>query len=108
MDEFQKDFFTFRQNEWEDYKSYHPTIMQGDLADPLYFDFISFCQSVVLAFSMRNGLQDFIEKVGADGETLVVRRNEIYKDNKQLPTIHAQMTGTYFCFPLIVFFLPLI
>jgi hypothetical protein len=29
MDEFQKDFFLFRQDEWE-----------GDLADPLYFDFI--------------------------------------------------------------------
>lgn len=40
MDEFQKDFFLFRQDEWEDYKGYHPTVMQGDLADPLYFDFI--------------------------------------------------------------------
>jgi hypothetical protein len=40
MDEFQKDFFLFRQSEWEDYRDYHPTVMQGDLADPLYFDFI--------------------------------------------------------------------
>lgn len=40
MDEFQKDFFLFRQDEWEDYRGYHPTVMQGDLADPLYFDFI--------------------------------------------------------------------
>ena len=95
MDEFQKSFFLFRQNEWEDYKSYHPTIVQGDLADPLYFDFISFCQSVVLAFTMRNGLQDFVEKVGAEGETLVVRRNEIYQDNNQLPTAHAQLTGLF-------------
>ena len=45
MDMFQKDFFIFRQDEWEDYKSKHPTVMQGDLADPLYFDFISFAQS---------------------------------------------------------------
>ena len=80
--------------------------MQGDLADPLYFDFISFCQSVVLAFSMRNGLQDFIEKVGAEGETLVVRRNEIYKDNKQLPTIHAQLTGTLSSSPSLVLTYP--
>ena len=42
MDEFQKDFFLFRQDEWEDYKGYHPTVMQGDLADPLYFDFIRY------------------------------------------------------------------
>lgn len=40
MDEFQRDFFLFRQDEWEDYRGYHPTVMQGDLADPLYFDFI--------------------------------------------------------------------
>jgi hypothetical protein len=40
MDEFQKDFFLYRQSEWEDYRGYHPTVMQGDLADPLYFDFI--------------------------------------------------------------------
>lgn len=40
MDEFQKDFFLYRQDEWEDYRGYHPTVMQGDLADPLYFDFI--------------------------------------------------------------------
>ena len=42
MDEFQKDFFLFRQDEWEDYRGYHPTVMQGDLADPLYFDFIRY------------------------------------------------------------------
>ena len=47
MDEFQKDFFLFRQDEWEDYKGYHPTVMQGDLADPLYFDFIRCCITCV-------------------------------------------------------------
>jgi len=52
-----------RQNEWEDYRSYHPNVIQGDLADPLYFDFISFCQYAVIANKMRNGKIDFIEKV---------------------------------------------
>ena len=95
MDEFQKDFFTFRQNEWEEYKQHHENMLQGDLSDPYYFDFISFCQSVVLAYTMRNGLQDFVEKVGAEGETLVVRRDEKYKENKLLPTVHAQLTGSF-------------
>ena len=42
MDTFQKVFFLYRQSEWEDYKSKHPRVMQGDLSDPVYFDFISF------------------------------------------------------------------
>lgn len=45
MDEFQRDFFLFRQDEWEDYRGYHPTVMQGDLADPLYLDFIRYEQT---------------------------------------------------------------
>ena len=42
MDEFQKDFFLYRQQEWDKYRSDHANIMQGDLADASYFDFISF------------------------------------------------------------------
>ena len=63
MDEFQKDFFLFRQSEWEDYKRYHETVMQGDLEDPLYFDFISFCQYVTISNKMKQGLFQFVEKV---------------------------------------------
>ena len=63
MDMFQKDFFIFRQDEWEDYKGKHPTVMQGDLADPLYFDFISFAQYATISSSMRNGQLQFVEKV---------------------------------------------
>lgn len=63
MDEFQKDFFLFRQSEWEDYRNYHPNVMQGDLSDPLYFDFISFCQYAVISYKMKYGKLDFIEKV---------------------------------------------
>ena len=49
MDEFQKDFFLYRQSEWLDYKGYHPTVFQGDLADPLYFDFIRYISSMIIA-----------------------------------------------------------
>lgn len=48
MDEFQKDFFLFRQDEWLEYRGYHPNVMQGDLADPLYFDFIRYRKTNVL------------------------------------------------------------
>ncbi|CAN0529117.1 unnamed protein product, partial [Ectocarpus sp. 12 AP-2014] len=44
MDDFQKQFFLLRQGEWLGYKENFPRIKQGDLADPDYFDFISFAQ----------------------------------------------------------------
>ena len=63
MDEFQRTFFLFRQDEWEDYRNVHPNVMQGDLAEALYFDFISFAQYAVIADKMRRGMQIFEEKV---------------------------------------------
>ena len=67
MDDFQKQFFLFRQSEWEDYKYHHDSVLQGDLADPVYFDFISFCQYAVIAKKMREGLTQFVEKVTSKG-----------------------------------------
>ena len=64
MDEFQKSFFLFRQSEWEDYHEYHPLVLQGDLADPYYFDFISFTQYATISDKCRSGKQNFVEKVG--------------------------------------------
>ena len=93
MDEFQRTFFLFRQNEWEDYKSYHSNLMQGDLSDPVYFDFISYCQYAVIADKMRNGKQEFVEKVNATGDTQIVRRDPIYSDNKLLPAVHSKIVG---------------
>lgn len=63
MDEFQKDFFLFRQNQWLDYKNDHPSIVQGDLADPAYFDFISFAQYAVISTKMNYPKLEFVEKV---------------------------------------------
>ena len=73
MDRFQKNFFLFRQAEWEAYQKFHPTVFQGDLADPQYFDFISFCQYATIAYSINNVNGDaFVERIGAGSEEQVV------------------------------------
>jgi hypothetical protein len=59
----------------------------------VYFDFISFVQHVTLAWTMRHGLQDFVEKVGAEGESVVVQRPPAYTDNALLPVAHARLVG---------------
>lgn len=92
MDEFQKDFFLYRQNEWQDYKNEHPNIIQGNLADPLYFDFISFCQYAIISNSFRNAKVDFIEKSGADGVSTVVRRDPLTVSS-QLPRLFSERVG---------------
>ena len=52
--EFQRSLFVLRQNEWDVYRKLLP-VTQGDLADPAYFDFMSFCQYATIADGMRNG-----------------------------------------------------
>eukprot|EP01038_Epipyxis_sp_PR26KG_P005762 gene5762-7953_t len=93
MDEFQKDFFLFRQNEWEDYRSKFKNMLQGDLADPAYFDFISFCQYAVISNKIRNGKSNFIEKFDANGNTRVVRRSPAENDQESLANIHESIVG---------------
>lgn len=63
MDDFQKQFFLFRQSVWQDYLTQHPRIVQGDLSDPYYFDFISFSQYSTINQALRMARRDFIEKV---------------------------------------------
>lgn len=93
MDEFQKTFFLFRQLEWETYRSDHMNVMQGDLSDPLYFDFISFAQYCVIADKMKHGMTEFIEKNGAEGISSIVKRNPLVQDNDMLPTLHSKYVG---------------
>lgn len=93
MDEFQRSFFLFRQSEWEIYRNDHPYVLQGDLADPVYFDFISFAQYVVISEAMKNGKYEFVEKVGADGNSTIVRRDPALISNNDLPLIHSQRVG---------------
>jgi len=93
MDEFQRDFFLFRQSEWEDYRNYHPNVMQGDLADPVYFDFISFAQYATIAYKAKYGKMDFVEKFNADGDSQVVKRNKYLEDNSILPLAFTRLVG---------------
>ena len=90
MDEFQKDFFKYRSYEWEDYRAKHPNILQGDLADPNYFDFISFAQYAVINEKIKNAKVEFVEKFNADGDTRVVRRE--VSDALLVPT-HSSKVG---------------
>ena len=49
----------------------HPNVLQGDLADPVYFDFISFAQFAVIDEKMKVGKFEFVEKFDANGTTQV-------------------------------------
>ena len=94
MNEFQRDQFLFRQNEWDLYRSELPAVVQGDLTDPAYFDFISFCQHVTLADGMRRGKLVFVELIDANGtETLVQRDPLLPQTNEALPALHATLVG---------------
>ncbi|CEM07055.1 unnamed protein product [Vitrella brassicaformis CCMP3155] len=95
MNDFQKDFFLYRQNEWERYRErLKPMpITQGDLADANYFDFISFAQYLTLYTEMCSGQQLFVEKTGATGEEQLVRRPAFLADNSLLPSEHSRRVG---------------
>ena len=94
MDEFQKDFFTYRQDNWDSYRTQHSNIMQGDLADPTYFDYISFAQYSVSLDKLKNAKStEFLEKFNAAGETRRVKRNPLYNNNDILPLIHSKAVG---------------
>ncbi|GAB5029937.1 Hypothetical protein NocV09_00200710 [Nannochloropsis oceanica] len=98
MNDFQKDFFTFRQAEWEDYVNTFPplSVRQGELTQPSYFDFISFAQYCTLNEEMRHGKMVFVELISAEGEKQVVRRADdpsLPQDNALLPAEHARRVG---------------
>ncbi|KAL1526222.1 hypothetical protein AB1Y20_014947 [Prymnesium parvum] len=80
MNQFQQEFFLFRQAEWERYREGLPRLQQGDLSDAAYFDFISFCQHATIAAEMRRGSQ-------------VVARPAELANNAVLPAAHAERVG---------------
>ena len=93
MDEFQKEQFNFRQEEWDAYRQ-QLSVQQGDLTDPAYFDFISFVQYATLAQGMRNGRSVFEELVDAEGSSAIVRRDpSLPQSNELLPSAHAERVG---------------
>jgi hypothetical protein len=94
MNDFQKQFFVLRQAEWEGYKKELPNLMQGDLSDPAYFDFISFAQYATLTAGMRSAPQVFEELIDANGTSVVVTRPLDLADNTLLPQVYAERVGT--------------
>ena len=103
MDQFQRDFFLIRQAE---YKTYADSLgagamQQGDLADPNYFDFISFAQYATILREIANPPSVFeeqqpVEDIG-EGEpqqfySVVVKRNASVSNN-DLPRKYDEIVG---------------
>jgi len=67
MDQFQRDFFLFRQSEYAFYTQHlggqGGIVQQGMLQDPYYFDFISFAQYATIAREMSQNPQLLFEEV---------------------------------------------
>lgn len=94
MDEFQQKFFNFRQSEWQDYLAAHPRVLQGDLADAVYFDFISFAQYATISWVFKNAAKmSFIEKFNAAGDTQVVNRPPKLINDSLLPYAFRRLVG---------------
>ena len=92
MDQFQKDFFLLRQNEWEKYLAENDC-KQGDLSDPMYFDFISAAQFATISQLMGEGKLLFEERTGAEGTKSVVSRDASLTDNEVLPAAFFKVAG---------------
>lgn len=95
MDGFQARSWRFRASEWERYRDlYAPMrIEQGAIEDANYFDFASFVQFATLGRDIPGSTSVFEERVGAEGETKVVVRDEALRDNSKLPEAVARSTG---------------
>lgn len=94
MDEFQKRFFLYRADEYEAYLSrMGGFMMQGDLTNASYLDFISYVQYAVIRKFMREAKQEFTERIGAEGEEITVRRAASLRDNALLPLAHDRQVG---------------
>ena len=93
MNDFQKKFFLLRQNEWDSYRDKVSRVRQGDLADPNYFDFISYCQYATISAGMRNGKLVFNELIDSNGTSVIVTRDPSIGGNEVLPASHAMRVG---------------
>eukprot|EP00804_Cyclotella_cryptica_P031249 CCRYP_011058-RD/>CCRYP_011058-RD protein AED:0.12 eAED:0.12 QI:513/1/1/1/0/0/3/336/365 len=102
MDQFQRDFFLIRQAEYQNYaNALGPGAMQqGDLADPNYFDFISFAQYSTICREINDPAVFFEEQqpveVG-EGEAqqfvkVVVKRDSSLT-NSDLTRRHTEIVG---------------
>ncbi|KAL7502534.1 hypothetical protein ACHAXN_000469 [Cyclotella atomus] len=102
MQQFQKDFFLIRQAEYQFYaNALGPGAMQqGDLADPNYFDFISFAQYSTICREVNDPAVVFEEQQPVEvGEgqpqqfnTVVIKRDSSLKTN-DLAQKHTEIVG---------------
>ncbi|EFN55426.1 hypothetical protein CHLNCDRAFT_134590 [Chlorella variabilis] len=97
MDEFQKRcvFWKLRQSEWEPYLLLHSPlrILQGQLTDPLYCDFIISCQAFTASAAMREGRQVFEEYDEESEAKRLVSRDPALSDNALLPERYFERHG---------------
>ena len=93
-DIFQKNQFLFRQNEWELWRKDHPNCIQGDLASPEYFDFISWVQFSTLTFCMDQASNEpFIEVVGAEATSQKIDPFPMLDSKQKIQEVHQAITG---------------
>ena len=107
-DQFQKDFFLIRQAEYLPYtNALGPGLVkQGQLDDPLYFDFISFAQYAAISRDITQNPQVVFEELQPEEEftkngtfiqqrfvTNVVRRDSSLMDNNLLPIRFDEIVG---------------
>jgi len=92
MEKFQKEFFLLRQNEWEKYLEENDC-KQGDLSDPMYFDFISAAQFATVTQLMGEGKLIFEERTGAEGTVSVVSRDASLQNDEVLPAAFFRIAG---------------
>jgi len=96
MDKFQVKFWKQRQSEYESYvRLYEPLkFTQGDLADPLYFDFIAYSQYTAISREIQSDPPKvFQESQGAEGPVVTVRRAAEFEDNAKLPAFLERGVG---------------
>jgi hypothetical protein len=99
MDRFQIQAWKTRQQTFEAYKQLiFPLAMeQGDLNNPLYFDHISYAQYSTLNQILNEGngrpAIEFEEKLGFDGETKMIKRDERFSTRKQIIPEYAFLCG---------------
>eukprot|EP00891_Asterochloris_glomerata_P008410 jgi/Astpho2/8410/Aster-x1499 len=89
-------FWRLRRDQYESYLlQYSPvSIKQGQLSDPLYWDFISFAQAATVAQEIPKGkfvFQEFCDE--CTNQTRLVRRDPALRDNSQLRPEFELRTG---------------
>lgn len=67
--------------------------VQGDIRDPFYFDLVATAQTETVVQAMRDGQQVFVERSGAEGTPVTVRRSPALRDNAALPEAYARLYG---------------